>query len=122
MSNEKERILKMLEEGRINAEEAYRLLEGANKKKRKGKSLKIKVESDGEQKANISIPLGLASKLMKIGGDLIVKFSPEAREKLEEHNIKIKDILNAIEEEIDEVPMTIVDIEEDDERVKIWIE
>ncbi len=124
MSSEKERILKMLEEGKINADEAYRLLERIEKKRGggKGRFFRIQVESEGEKKVNVKIPIVIATKLMKIGGHFVTKFSPETREKLEEYDIDIEEILKSIEEELYDIPSTIVDINEDDEKIRIWIE
>ena len=124
MTSEKERILKMLEEGKINADESYRLLEAIEKKSREGKSrfFRIEVESGGEKKVNVKIPTVIATKLMKVGGKLVTKVSHKTREKLEEYNIDIEDILKSIEEELYDIPSTIVDIDENGEKIKIWIE
>lgn len=123
MREEKKRIMKMLEDGKINADEAYRLLEAIEKKgEKEGKFFRVEVESGGEKKVNIKIPFVVATKLMKVGGKLITKFSKEAREKLEEYDIDIEEILKSLEEELYDIPSTIVDINEDRERIKIWIE
>ncbi len=123
MREEKKRIMKMLEDGKINADEAYRLLEAIEKKgEKEGKFFRVEVESGGEKKVNIKIPFVVATKLMKVGGKLVTKFSKEAREKLEEYDIDIEEILKSLEEELYDIPSTIVDINEDRERIKIWIE
>lgn len=123
MREEKKRIMKMLEDGKINADEAYRLLEAIEKKgEKEGKFFRVEVESGGEKKVNIKIPFVVATKLMKVGGKLVTKFSKEAREKLEEYDIDIEEILKSLEEELYDIPSTIVDINEDKERIKIWIE
>jgi hypothetical protein len=123
LREEKKRIMKMLEDGKINADEAYRLLEAIEKKgEKEGKFFRVEVESGGEKKVNIKIPFVVATKLMKVGGKLVTKFSKEAREKLEEYDIDIEEILKSLEEELYDIPSTIVDINEDRERIKIWIE
>lgn len=123
MREEKKRIMKMLEDGKINADEAYRLLEAIEKKgEKEGKFFRVEVESGGEKKVNIKIPFKVATKLLKVGGKLVTKFSKEAREKLEEYDIDIEEILKSLEEELYDIPSTIVDINEDRERIKIWIE
>lgn len=123
MREEKKRIMKMLEDGKINADEAYRLLEAIEKKgEKEGKFFRVEVESGGEKKVNIKIPFVVATKLMKVGGKLVTKFSKDAREKLEEYDIDIEEILKSLEEELYDIPSTIVDINEDRERIKIWIE
>jgi hypothetical protein len=123
LREEKKRIMKMLEDGKINADEAYRLLEAIEKKgEKEGKFFRVEVESGGEKKVNIKIPFVVATKLMKVGGKLVTKFSKEAREKLKEYDIDIEEILKSLEEELYDIPSTIVDINEDRERIKIWIE
>lgn len=123
MKEEKKRIMKMLEDGKINADEAYRLLEAIEKKgEKEGKFFRVEVESEGEKKVNIKIPFVVATKLLKVGGKLVTKFSKEAREKLEEYDIDIEEILKSLEEELYDIPSTIVDISEDKEKIKIWIE
>ncbi|MCK4420718.1 hypothetical protein KAW18_05300 [candidate division WOR-3 bacterium] len=124
MDTEKERILKMLEEGKINSEEAYRLLESLGKPKEElgGRMFRVIVESEGDEKVNISIPLGVATKLLKIGGSIGLKFSPEVREKMEEYNIDIDEIIRTIDEELGGEPFTLVKVEDGEERVKVWIE
>lgn len=124
MTDEKERILKMLEEGKINADEAYRLLGTIEKKTDEGKSrfFRIEVESGGERKVNVKIPTVIATKLMKVGGKIVSKFSTEANEKLEEYDIDIEEILKSVEDELYDIPYTIIDIDEDGEKIKIWIE
>lgn len=124
MTGEKERILKMLEEGKINSEEAYRLLNAIDTKEneKKCKFFRIEVESGGEKKVNVKIPTVIATKLIKVGGKLVAKFSSEAKEKLEKYDIDIEDILESIEEELYDEPSTIVDIDQDGEKIKIWIE
>ncbi|MEA1913381.1 MAG: hypothetical protein U9N06_06090 [candidate division WOR-3 bacterium] len=126
MNSEKERILKMLEEGKINAEEAYHLLTGIDRKKTKkeARSLRIKVESKGEENVNIKIPLGLTRKLINIGGKLVSRFSPRTQKKLEKFDIDIDEILQSIDEELDlgAEPLKLVDLEEGNDKIKIWIE
>lgn len=124
MTGEKERILKMLEEGKINADEAYRLLDTIEKKtdEGKGRFFRIEAESGGERKVNVKIPTVIATKLMKVGGKLVSKFSTEANEKLEEYDIDIEEILKSVEDELYDIPYTIIDIDEDGEKIKIWIE
>lgn len=124
MTGEKERILKMLEEGKINADEAYRLLDTIEKKtdEGKGRFFRIEVESGGERKVNVKIPTVIATKLMKVGGKLVSKFSTVASEKLEEYDIDIEEILKSVEDELYDIPSTIIDIDEDGEKIKIWIE
>ncbi len=118
MEEEKIRILKMIEEGKLNAEEGARLLEtvGEPSKEVKGKKrfLKIRVyEGNLEKpKVNVNIPLGLIK--------LATRFVPEsARAKFREKEIDLDEIVQQIEAGAEG---RIVDVEEEGERVEIFLE
>ena len=119
MSEERKRILKMVENGKIDVEEAEKLLQSLNSKTEKNvkennvKFIKINVEEDGEEKVNISVPIALAKS--------ILKFIPKsAKESLEENEVEVSKIIEAIENL--EAPSTIVDVNDDDEHVQIRLE
>ncbi|MBD3366633.1 MAG: hypothetical protein GF405_00495 [Candidatus Eisenbacteria bacterium] len=66
MKEEKLRILKMVEDGKISADEAARLIEALDKSDNKPTErdlkrrwLKVQVTKDGEQKVNLRVPLAL---------------------------------------------------------------
>jgi hypothetical protein len=117
MKEEIMKILKMVEEGKIKAEDAYKLIDAIEEveksQKKEGKFLKIHVEEEDGEKVKISIPINLVK--------LIDKFIPkEAKEKIEEHGFNLNDLVSIIQEGVSE---PIVDVEgEDGEKVKIWIE
>jgi len=115
MKEEIMKILKMVEEGKIKAEDAYKLIdaiEEVEKSKKEGKFLKIHIEDEDGEKVKVSIPLNLV-KLMD-------KFIPkEAKEKIEEYGFNLDDLVSFIQEGTSE---PIVDIEGEDEKIKIWIE
>lgn len=121
---EKERILKMLEQGTINSEEAYRLLESMGGRKRQSGSrvFRLNVVSDQNEKVNIRVPLGLAKTLLKVGKGVVSKISPKARKKMEEYNIDIDEILQSVDGEMGEDPIKLIDVEDGEDKVKIWIE
>jgi hypothetical protein len=118
---ERKRILKMLEEGKINAKEAEELLESIESKKEKtlkpktrGKKLKIQVDSEDGDKVNISIPLSLAR--------IMSSFIPKSQgNSLKEKGIDIETILNHIDE-LEDIDEDIVNIEAEGEKVRIYIE
>lgn len=123
MTEEKKRILRMLEEGRISVDEAEKLLdkiEGGTAEKtgydkqiverRRARALRIIVVEDGEEEVNISIPL----KLVKMFETLMPK---SAKEKLDEKGINLDVVLDAIEEET--VDGKLVDIHDGDTHVEI---
>ena len=119
MHEEKMQILRMLEEGKVNAEEAARLLdalaetpEGA--KSAGGKMLRIKVTEPGtnKKKVNLRIPLGLAR--------IAAKFIPPKKKKeLAEEGVDIDEVLSQV---TSENIGKIVDIESDEGLIEITIE
>lgn len=121
------RILKMLEQGKLSAEEAEELLQSIDKKvepekspgspRIKGKKLKIKVESKGEDgdNVNISVPLSLAK--------LMARFVPKEQQKsIESAGVDLGAALEHIEE-LETMEEDIVNIEsQDGDKVRIYIE
>ncbi|MCK4233380.1 hypothetical protein KAU34_07610 [candidate division WOR-3 bacterium] len=130
--DEKLKILKMLEDGKISSEQANKLLEAIENKSNniesKAKWLKVKVIEDGCQKVNIKIPLKVIRIAAKIGGKLNINLPEEAKEKLAEKGInleKIDDVekLNEILEEIEkEAPFELVNVDEGTKKVFVYIE
>ena len=103
MSEERKKVLKMLEEGKIDVEEAEQLLstlgdkgieseELGSEKEDGGEAnfLKINVVEDGEEKVNISIPVGLVKALKQI-------IPEKAKERLNEKGIEIDKIISQVE-------------------------
>ncbi|MFA5033552.1 MAG: hypothetical protein WC614_11105 [bacterium] len=126
---ERIRILKMLENGKINADEADKLLQSIDKKiktvdmprkpiftKGSGKKLKIRLESneDGSKKVNISIPLSLAK--------LVSGFIPKEQQRtMEAQGIDLNTILGHIDE-LEATGEDLVNVESDNEKIRIYIE
>lgn len=141
MSDERRQILQMLADGKINADEAERLLTALEAKKGseetcaaavpgggKPKFLHIKVESDpgshgGHENVDIKIPLMLVKAGMKLGS-----LVPEnARNKLNAHlGEKGFDIdLNQLDaEKIDIILQALtessIDVDSENEKVRIY--
>ena len=119
---ERFKILKMLEDKKITAEEAAKLLEALESSEKKeglkpdrpGKNLRIKVyEGDlSKPKVNVNIPLTLVKFVGKILPD-------KAKTKLDEHGVSLEQIMEMIEKE--EVGK-LVEVQEENERVEIYIE
>ena len=129
MNEERMRILRMIEAGQLSAEEGARLidaLESAGPEAQGQTKVEEPVEGrrvlrvrvydsiTGHEKVNFSVPIGLAK--------MLGSFLPEAqRRQLEEHGIRIADVMRLIESgKVGKV----VDIEstERDEKVEITIE
>ena len=120
MSDEQDRVLKMLEEKKITAEEAARLLDAINRDQggsdRRNRFLKVRVFDRGTDRAkvNVTLPIGL----VKWG----MNFIPDsAKAKIEEQEIDMKLITEALEKGI---TGKIVDVDDDEKRqhVEVWLE
>ncbi|MEN3046403.1 MAG: hypothetical protein ABDH49_05425 [Candidatus Hydrothermales bacterium] len=116
MREEIRKILKMVETGKLKAEEAEKLIEAIldiQKKTSTARFLKIKIEDKNGDKLNMSIPIGL----IKIATKFIPK---EKKEQLKEKNIDLEEIISTIKEQTEG---EIINIEEKNGSfVKIWIE
>ncbi len=116
MKEEIKKILKMVEEGKIKAEEAEKILLAILEPEKRGSSkkfLKIKVyEPDGD-KVNITLPIGLIK--------FATRFIPrEKMEILKQREIDLDEILSTMNEE---TQGEIMNVEEaDGTTVKIWVE
>ena len=111
-------LWKMVEEGKITAEEAMNLMEAMGEKREietKGKFLKILVMEGGDKKVYITLPLKLFN--------LIKKFIPESKmqAKVGDREINIAEILDSLGEELKGEIINIED-EESGDKVKIWVE
>jgi hypothetical protein len=119
MSDEQDRVLKMLEEKKITAEEAAKLLDaikGGGMGDRRNRFLKVRVYDRGEDRAkvNVTLPIGL----VKWG----MNFIPDkAKAKIEEQEIDMKLITDALEKGI---TGKIVDVEDEEknQHVEVWLE
>lgn len=132
-TEEGKQVLRLLAEGKIDADQAYRLLkaigdvDGASSERRgppppppphaghpgpRGKILRIRVTEGGAQKVNVAIPLAIARiGKMKLGSSGLV------RGHLSKFGIDLDDLLRNID-----FPGRIVDIADDEDRVEIFIE
>jgi len=119
MSDEKDRVLKLLEEKKITAEEAAKLLDaikGSAGGDRRNRFLKVRVfdRNSDRAKVNVTLPIGL----VKWGMNFIPN---EAKAKIEEQEIDMKLITEALEKG---VTGKIVDVDDDEkgQHVEIWLE
>ena len=133
-TEEGKQVLKLLAEGKIDTEQAYRLLRalgdiddgakppsppqpsrpgqpGAHPGAR-GRILRIRVTEGGEQKVNVAIPLAIARiGKMKLGQSGLV------RGHLSKFGIDLDELLRSID-----FPGRVVDIADDEDRVEIFVE
>ena len=131
-SEEGKQILQLLAEGKIDVEQAYRLLralgdvdERAPRPPRepspppgppgpgaRGRILRIRVTEDGEQKVNVAIPLAIARI-----GKMKLASSGLVRGHLGKFGIDLDELLKSVD-----LPGKIVDIADDEDRVEIYVE
>ena len=130
-TEEGKQVLRLLSEGKIDTEQAYRLLRalgdiddgakappppppphpGAHPGAR-GRILRIRVTEGSEQKVNVAIPLAIARiGKMKLGSSGLV------RGHLSKFGIDLDELLRSID-----FPGRIVDIADDEDRVEIFVE
>ena len=132
-TEEGKQVLRLLAEGKIDSEQAYRLLralgdidDGAKAPPppppppgphpghpgTRGRILRIRVTEGNEQKVNVAIPLAIARiGKMKLGSSGLV------RGHLSKFGIDLDELLRSID-----FPGRIVDIADDEDRVEIFVE
>lgn len=110
MSEEERRILKLLEQGKITAEEADRLLQALGEEKKGGKTLKVFVYKPGRDspKTRIEVPLSWAKWVLKL--------VPE--KELKKKGIEPEVLKEAITQDI---KGKIIDVETEEEKVEVYI-
>lgn len=121
MSDERKRILSMLAEGKITADEAEELLNALYSEKDKqqpirkeAKFLRIKVWENGKDKVNVNVPLSLAKVAMK--------FIPEeAKDQMSAKQIDLDEIIREIQCGASAGKIVEVEDEEDGKMVRVEI-
>ena len=119
MSEERLKILKMIEDGKISAEEAAKLIaalgEGRQAPAKPGaaRSLRIRVTDSrsGRSKASVQIPIALVDAGMKIGAH----FAPEVE------GVNMSNVLDAVRSGVTGKIIDVTD-DEDGEHVEIYVE
>lgn len=136
-SDEGKQVLKLLADGKIDVEQAFRLLRalgdiddrprGAVPPKppvpplapepplppgARGRILRIRVTENGQQKVNVAIPLAIARV-----GKMKLASSGLVRGHLSKFGIDLDELLRSIE-----YPGKFVDIADDEDRVEIFVE
>jgi hypothetical protein len=130
-TEEGKQVLRLLAEGKIDTEQAYRLLRalgdiddgakpppppppppGPGHPGARGRILRIRVTEGSEQKVNVAIPLAIARiGKMKLGSSGLV------RGHLSKFGIDLDELLHSVD-----FPGRIVDIADDEDRVEIFVE
>ncbi|MCB9437441.1 MAG: hypothetical protein H6673_10675 [Anaerolineales bacterium] len=121
-SEERLRILNMLQEGKITAEEAHRLLSALSQATPKSspspsgrgpRQLRVRITDsiNGRNKVNVSIPMGLVNIGLKMGA----RFIPS------DADIDIEELKQAVEQGRTGKIVEFEDLETG-ERVEVWLE
>lgn len=141
MNEEVRKILQMIQDGKITAEEAEKLISAIQnigqqpeQSTKKAKWFRVRVyEGDmSKPKVNVNIPLGLAKTFLKIAGKLGGNIPENVRLKLEEKGISLDENISAeqlsmvVDSLTEQGPLKLVEVENDDEdakqRVEVYIE
>ncbi|TFH31744.1 MAG: hypothetical protein E4G99_13610 [Anaerolineales bacterium] len=121
-AEERMKILKMIEEGKITAEEGTRLLGALNKQKKRASTpseggprwLRVRVLDlhTGKESVRVNLPIGLVNVGMRMGA----RFIPDA-----EQQTVMEDLAQALSQGMTGKIVDIVD-EEEGQRVEIFVE
>ena len=136
MSDETLRILRMLEENKVTADEAARLLAALDKGpggtvSRKARWLKIRISegSKSQSKVNVTLPISLVKIAAKLGGKFNMAIPEQAREQLNSKGIQLDaETFEKIDELFDELAVNgrfdLVNIsdEKDGDTIEIYVE
>jgi hypothetical protein len=120
-SEERLRILKLIEEGKITAEEGARLLEALNKSSRRqtgagegdSRWLRVRVTDlrSGKPALNVNLPLSLVNVGLRVGA----RFVPDVE------GIDLASVASALQQGVTGKIMDVVD-EDEGQRVEIYVE
>lgn len=133
MSEDRLRILKMVEDKKITAEEAAKLLTAMDSPASQGKAhwLKVRVFDKGSDKpkVRVTVPLSILKIAGKLGGKFSVMMPQEAKDQMEAKGIKLDaESLEDIEKLFDQLAVNgryqLVDVEDgkEGERVEVYID
>lgn len=136
MSEERIRILKMVEEKKITAEEGAKLLSaiespGAGMQNGRAHWLKVRVFEKGSDKpkVRVTVPLSLLKIAGKLGGKFHMMMPDEAKAKMEAKGIRLDaESFEDIERLFDQFAVNgryqMVDVEDDEsgDRVEVYVE
>ena len=131
MREERKRILRMLEEGKITSEEAEKLLDAIEKDReassgKRARWMRVKVTEGDKTKVNINLPISLIRALLKITGKFHMKFGDRTVEdELKKHGVEINNIgdLDKILNEFSgDGPYKLLDVDDEGEHVEIYID
>jgi hypothetical protein len=95
MSEERLRILKLIEEKKVTAEEGLKLLDALGEEREAGgiapRWFKVRVTKAGKEKptVNVNIPFSFIRAAVKLGGKFQMMIPEDAKEKMAEKGIRL---------------------------------
>ena len=121
MSEERKKILKMLEEGKLSVEEAARLIEAVESQApearassgEKAEFLRVLVCENGQEKVKVNVPLALARIALKA-------IPNSARQQMNAQGVDIDQLLNGVMSNLR--PGKLVEVQDGSNRVEVFIE
>lgn len=138
MSEERMRILQMIQEGKITAEEGMDLLKALEESgKTEGGSLalsnrflRVRVASEKGMKANVNVPLGLFKIASKLCGMGMAFIPEEARREMENKGIDLgqinfEELVDQIEQGLSDGKLVDVEVEDQNEgliKVEVYVD
>jgi len=127
MKGEIAKIIAMVQEGKIDADEAGELISALKSDQTDsappkssnylGRTLKIRIQSDEQENVNVNVPVKLIKGLLKMGHGIAANI-PQAKKYADDIDIDL--LISAIDNEI---TGKIIDVKSDDgESVEVYIE
>src|SRR5699024_2570663 len=125
MQDEIAKIIKMVEEGKVSAEEASELINALKEdeethipdKEYMGKKVKIRIRSEDKEKVRVNIPIRFVKWILKTGHG-VASSIPEAKAYADDIDLDV--VMHAIDNGIDG---KIIDLDtEDGESIAVYIE
>lgn len=133
MNSEKLKILKMVQEGKLNAEDSLELLNALEETTSKpdfrtaGRFLRVRVNGHHAKKVNVNIPLNLLKVASKLAGFGMSFIPQEAREEMEKKGIDltkldIEELVDLIEQGLSDGKLVDIDVDDPEEgRIQVEV-
>ncbi len=135
MSNEKLKILEMIQQGKITAEEGMELLKAIEATDHRGelaptnftkRFLRVRVDGEKTAKVNVNIPMSLIRSVTKLANIAMAFIPPEAKTEIDKKGINLELLLNELISELEQGVSDgkLVDVDVDDPhegRIKVEV-
>ncbi len=122
------KILKLVEEGKINADEAARLIDALREEKHGAKFLRVRIysENKNEPKVRVDIPWSVVKAFVRFGGSVQGIFPKDFKvnvgdKELNLHELDIAGLEQAVNEMATSEKLTIAEVWDEDKREKVEV-